>query len=561
MIARLLAALLACLALTLPVLGIHEAPLLALLTAPSLLLLPVESPSIIVAAATITTILYTPTPIQAASITATILAAAWSCAANGTEPLIEALKRLTTPRPSLRLAATGIAAETLILLASRQPPLAVALMATPIAVLATAAAPRKPPLHVAAAYILSIAAAPLTPAYALSLLIDTAPLVEDGEKPLAPAEAILAYKPPLRYAPRIRHKTKWWWLRLQPGTTYHHPHHGSINPHVTIIGSTGSGKSHAAALLSSKMAKEYRATILAIDPHGEYKELYKKYGLRVEVIDAAQHGLNPLMLLEGETPRRRARQIVELMKAQYPIGPLQATILENAIITAYIDKGLDPDTPYQGQETAWPTLNEAVRYIAEEAAAGRKSAETLNYYVTDFLEKLGAKTIPMEKIVESNVVIDLHRIGARGAKTLYVDTLLRILYHYYTSKGITTGIRKIIVVDEAHTFYPRARQQTETTLTRLVRELRKYGVAVIVVTQSPLDLEREVIDNTATILTLTLTEPRVLEYTAKLLAAYRVEDRVEAVKLILHELPRGYGILKTHGLPSPVIVRLMEKKR
>ncbi len=563
MLARLLAALLAYLT---PLLRSSSVtPLLALLApAASTLLVVAEAPSAIVAASTATLLAYIDTPLQAASTAAAVAAAAIACIRRGGDPLVDAVKRLRgAARPKAYTFAAAAAAAALLLAMKPSTPLqaAVSLASMASALAASTAAPRRPAPATAAAYILAVAASPLTPAYAFSLLVDAAPMVEEGVEPLAPAEAILAYQPVKPYARRVRHRRlKWWWLRLQPGTTYHHPHRGSVNPHIVVVGSTGSGKSHAAALLSANLART-GATILAVDPHGEYADLYRRLGVDVEVLDASKYGLNPLELLPGETPRTRARQVVELIKAQYPIGPLQSSILENAIIAAYMDKGFDPDERYGGGgEASWPTLNDAARYIAVEASAGRRSAETLNYYISDFLEKVGGEPIDIGRVMNLNTVVDLHRIHSRGAKALYVDTLLRLLHHRYMELGVTEKLRKVVVVDEAHTFYPRSRQNTETTLTRMVRELRKYGVAVVTVTQSPLDLEREVIDNSATLIALTLTEPRVIDYTARLIAAFKAEDRLEAVKLMIHGLPRGKAVLRAHGLPAPIIINLEWEK-
>jgi len=364
--------------------------------------------------------------------------------------------------------------------------------------------------------------------------------------------AILEKKPLIRYQKSLGKGFKWWWSRVPFKPMYRHNILNEPNQHIAIFGTSGSGKSTLASTILLQLYRTLNVKFIVIDPHGEYRSLIKDTNYRL--IDASKTAFNPLVLITGETPAERAKQIVDIMRALYRIGPLQASILEEAILDAYVLYGLDPYTPYMGETTSFPKPFDIIKVLSNYYNNEHVSIHSLLKYVKGLLF-YGDNSIDINLLLKENVILDLHRLPTPTHQLFYVETIARLLVEAFRKEGRTDKLRRVIVIDEAHIFLPRSSQR-ESPLSRLFVELRKYGVMGILVTQNPLDIDERILVNTSLKISLALNEPKALNYVARILVGFEIEDRVEALKAILASLPRGYALVKPSALPSPLLIRL-----
>jgi len=364
--------------------------------------------------------------------------------------------------------------------------------------------------------------------------------------------AVLEKKPLIRYQKSLGKEFRWWWSHVPFKTIYRHNILNDLNQHIAIFGASGSGKSTLASTILLQLHRALDVKFIVIDPHGEYKSLLKDVDYRL--VDASKIAFNPLVLVTGETPAERAKQIVDIIRTLYHIGPLQASILEDAILDAYALYGFDLYSPYTGKSTTFPQPSDIVKILAKYCSRDHASVQSLLNYVKGLLF-YGENPIDINLLLRENVILDLHRLPTPTHQLFYVETVTRLMMESFRRGGEASKPKRVVIIDEAHIFLPRSSQR-ESPLSRIFIELRKYGVMGILITQSPLDIDERILVNTSLKISLTLNEPKTLNYVARILAGFEIGDRVEAIKAILASLPRGYAIVKPSVLPSPLLIRL-----
>ncbi|MFK4705850.1 hypothetical protein ABIC83_002689 [Roseateles asaccharophilus] len=135
---------------------------------------------------------------------------------------------------------------------------------------------------------------------------------------------------------------------------------------------------------------------------------------------------------------------------------------------------------------------EAFGQYLDRVRTGDEIENILKYDKADFksvidrLESLRASGIFKAQLppFDPRARIWRYRIRAleREEKRLFVLFRLRELYNEAVQRGEVSGLRDIIVVDEAHLY---ADEDGEDMLSVLAREARKFGVAVIAANQTP----------------------------------------------------------------------------
>ncbi|MEJ6002628.1 DUF5710 domain-containing protein [Paucibacter soli] len=164
----------------------------------------------------------------------------------------------------------------------------------------------------------------------------------------------------------------------------------------------------------------------------------------------------------------------------------------------------DLESSSSAKERAAGKAMEAYGRYLEAVRTGDEVENILKYDKADFksvidrLESLRASGIFKSEPppFDSYSRVWRYRIRAleREEKRLFVLFRLRELYNEAVERGECTGLRDIIVVDEAHLY---ADEDGEDMLSVLAREARKFGVAVIAANQTP-ELPKDFIASLAT---------------------------------------------------------------
>jgi hypothetical protein len=291
------------------------------------------------------------------------------------------------------------------------------------------------------------------------------------------------------------------------------------NPHIAVVGITGSGKSYFVKTLLIRASYVWGTNAVIIDWAGEYRAWVKQTGGTVVSLGKGDY-LN-IMDLSGMRPIDRSMQIVTSLEiltdiAQYPE---QKRLTQEALEQAYSKAGFElAEKPVAGLEA--PTLSDVVLLLQDKLAEGTyeypAELENAIYRLRQFAregEDYFAKpsTLDLGKLVESGLVdIDLSSLPDERFRALAALFILQTLKEQMRAEGWSEakGLKTIVVLDEA---WKVASDEKSDAIT-IVREGRKYQFGLIVASQNPTDINEAIFSNVGTNFILRIKFERFMNY-------------------------------------------------
>ena len=298
-----------------------------------------------------------------------------------------------------------------------------------------------------------------------------------------------------------------------------------LGRHFAILGSTGTGKSTATALVLHRICDNApNGHILMIDPHGEYAASFAERGAAYDATNLAipywlmnleehaeifvtqrgeerQNDIDVLArcLLAARAKNRAAEGITKLT-VDSPIPYLLSDL--TAIVTAEIGK-LDKTNGAQAAAMRIKARMEEVKADPRYAFmfSGLLVADSMGDVLTRLLRIGPSDGKPI-------AVVDLSGVPSE-VTAVVVALLARLAFdHALWSRG--PDQRPVLLVcEEAHRYIPaEGRSPARHILERIAKEGRKYGVALGLVTQRPSDLAEGVLSQCGTILAMRLNNER-----------------------------------------------------
>ncbi|GAB4530753.1 MAG: DUF87 domain-containing protein [Anaerolineae bacterium] len=340
--------------------------------------------------------------------------------------------------------------------------------------------------------------------------------------------------------------------------------------HLAIIASTGAGKSYLASVIIEELMKPYnRASLLIVDPHGEYDTLQEmmghpdfqaeEYQPEVHIIRPDQVKVRISSLTLGDL-RYLLPNLSE--KMHYQLGRTY-----NATRRKYGDKwtlGQFMVTLRAGGEEHAVTDPEADLELEEDATIGAliwrvNSVLGHSRIFDDFQHmELGRLFRPGQC-----TVLQLNEIDQREQQVI-VATLLRRLNQARmdTEKGLTAEgdenylpYPTFVLIEEAHNFAPaNAEVVTSHILKTILSEGRKFGVSVGLISQRPGRLDSDVLSQCMTQCLMRIVNP---------IDQSRVAESVETVgRDLLKELPalsKGQVIVAGSAVNTPLLCQVRRR--
>jgi hypothetical protein len=258
------------------------------------------------------------------------------------------------------------------------------------------------------------------------------------------------------------------------------------SPHAFILGIPGQGKSVTTRRIMRDLAEQNLPT-LVFDFHGDMAAAPPE---EMQVFDASK-GLpfSPFELLQGKHYAHAAYEIREILAIVGSLGEIQGDTVYRALLKCYEASGFTKEA----DGTRLPTIAEFVEMLEiEEEIAKSKNARARLTPLTDF-DLFDEHSDESFEIREGKgMVIDLSQLGIEAVQMAAGSFILRKIYKEMFAWNQDHTMKLAIVLDEAH------RLAKDVTLPKIMKEGRKYGIAVIVASQGLEDFSPQVISNAGT---------------------------------------------------------------
>ncbi len=323
--------------------------------------------------------------------------------------------------------------------------------------------------------------------------------------------------------------------------------------HLFISATTGSGKSYTIGviieelfMLMERFEKEY--SIIVFDVHNEYGGLLLPNDDEVQISKLKNYDLSP----------RGFKENVLLFDWEYNPPKLSEIFTPDRLLFIYGMKEQRHALVLQRliKEKGQASLDE-LRELVEISDIHHSTKQALLTRINDLKESglFSSRYILPEDFVKPGYLTIFRLAGTPlgdfGIR-FFVADILRQLYDKYREREITH--KSIIVIDEAHIFAPKAgkKDPVREIIERIAREGRKYGLWLILASQSPRDLSDIVLMQCNSVLALKMHREDISEFS-------RIFGVSKGIAETLTTLTPGKGYLKAPSLRLPVLIEIRPK--
>lgn len=313
----------------------------------------------------------------------------------------------------------------------------------------------------------------------------------------------------------------------------------SLAMHTFITGSTGVGKSSAIYSILEKLM-ERKIRFLVIEPaKGEYKNRFggyenvSVYGTNYKKMPLLK--INPFSFPQDIHVLEHIDRLIEIFNVCWPMYAAMPAVLKDAVERAYMVSGWDLDTSEcryrNGQDMPlFPTFADVLGQINNVMEESAYSADSKGDYKGALCTRLKSLTnglygqiftgseFTAEELFDSNVIVDLSRVGSGETKALLMGLLVMKLQEHRMANaaGGNEPLRHVTVLEEAHNILKRTPQQSGEEaglagksvemLANSIAEMRTYGEGFLIADQAPGMMDPAVIRNTNTKIILRLPD-------------------------------------------------------
>src|SRR3989339_116863 len=255
------------------------------------------------------------------------------------------------------------------------------------------------------------------------------------------------------------------------------------NANSVVFAKSGAGKSYAVKLEILRYLM-MGVDVIVIDPENEYKALSDSVGgsyMRVSL--NSDRRINPFDLpkaLEGEEakPGDLLRSVIMdltgLMKLMLgSLTPLEASLLDKALIDVYATKGITMDTPDPSVFTP-PTMEDLYAVLSSMEGA-EQMAQRVQKYTTGTFAGLFNK--PTNIALDNGLVV----FSVRDLEDELRPVAMYVILGYIWNKVRSQMKKRLLVIDEAWSMMQH--EDSARFLFGLVKRARKYYLGVTTITQ------------------------------------------------------------------------------
>ncbi|MGH8542623.1 MAG: helicase HerA domain-containing protein [Gammaproteobacteria bacterium] len=314
------------------------------------------------------------------------------------------------------------------------------------------------------------------------------------------------------------------------------------SPHLFILGIPGQGKSWTIARILGQFARQ-GLPCLVFDFHGQFADSQGPYfGLGAQTIMDASRGL-PFSPFEADVSvasgasywRTNAFAVAEIFQYVCELGDIQRDVVFEALRDCYVDLGFEDGSPKR-----LPTIAEFSARLTElESERGVKNVVPRCRPLLEFGLFRDVPEVELRDLLVGGLVLDVHQLGLESLQLAAGAFLLRKVYKDMFRWGESDRLRLAIVLDEGH------RLAKDVTLPKIMKEGRKFGIAVVVASQGLSDFHQDVVGNAGTKVVFRTNFP-MSKKVAGFLRARKGFDLAAAIE----QLDVGEAYIQTPDMPS-----------
>jgi hypothetical protein len=319
------------------------------------------------------------------------------------------------------------------------------------------------------------------------------------------------------------------------------------SPHLFIIGIPGQGKSWAVTRMLCLLGQQH-VPALVLDFHGQFADPQGAFVQAVapSVIDAAQ-GLpfSPFEYTTGDGSggwKANSYALAEIFGSVAGLGDMQRDVVYTAISEAYRAHGFDDTTT---EQRTYPTLGEVLQRIEQREQASRTAnviARCRPLLEMDLFRPT-EDSPDLLSLVQHGLVIDLHNLYVETLQMAAGAFVLRKIYKDMFRWGTADRLRLAIVLDEAH------RLARDVTLPKIMKEGRKFGIAVVVASQGMSDFHPDILSNAGTKVLFRTNYPE-----SRKIAGFIRSRQGQDLAARLEQLPVGSAYVQTSDMAYGSVV-------
>ncbi|RZN63122.1 MAG: hypothetical protein DSO07_05580 [Thermoproteota archaeon] len=261
--------------------------------------------------------------------------------------------------------------------------------------------------------------------------------------------------------------------------------------HMLVVGSTGSGKTTTVKRILSDLWTKYGVKFVVLDYHNEYANLVASLGGRV--LEPEDFSINVLKGI-GRMEKEELYNLVESFRVIFDLTPPQEFMLLEALGRIKIKANAMKSEP---------TLEELLDEVSQIEVRSQPEYDTKAallrklYLISESSSVLSNERLSLSDM-DSPVAIELGMLKTDLGRNLYAHFFLKRIYDEFRLLKQYSMPELVIVLEEAERTIPNLGQERMTIAERVIAEMRKFGISVIVVAQSPRNISQYIIQNTGT---------------------------------------------------------------
>ncbi len=321
--------------------------------------------------------------------------------------------------------------------------------------------------------------------------------------------------------------------KIYLGETYHGPTqplfvpYSSFLRHALIVGSTGSGKTTTASRIATELSKYSK--VIVVDWNGEYLGLLNS-GIHYRVSSS-----NPVPIVGDDV-----EEVVNVFEEVLSLTPPQAFILEKALGNRV------PESLTEVLDRIEESVEDSRWFLESKLSLLRKLSTISKPKYAKVFERRGvSRFLKLLVSSEGPMIADVSSLSDSTARKLASLFVLKLAEYLKLRRLVKNDLH--LVVDEVHNLIG----MNEGFLSRLHAEVRKLGIGLVIITQSPSIISKGILTNTNIKVVHTLKSREDIELISRSLGLYQYD-----VANLIARLEVGEALIDYTGLTKPALVRI-----